>query len=160
MAHSGAPGANLNNNPVVRKLEGKVQHVEKRLAETEKREAEANDKLKALEAKLTVLMRMVKELQQGSTTPHFAPLPSMALPTSMVVGDEAPANGTPAVGGMSIEKIDAMLSNIGIRVVQVDHDFLEMEPLNAWGSENLRQLGNYVQLKAVEKFLRQKENLA
>ena len=160
MAHAGAPGANINNNPVIRKLEQKVQHAEKKLQEMEKREAELSALVKALEAKVAVLMRNVKELQQGSS-PLLMAGPPPAAQNGHAASPSEEVFVTPAAPPpMSMARIDAALSNLGIRVVEVDHDFLEMEPLNAWGSENLRQLGNHVQVRAVERFIRQKENLA
>ena len=175
MAHANAPGTNLSANPVVRKLEQKVQALEKRHSEEDRQQAELIQRLdvqaqelKALEAKVGLLMRNLKEMQRGATAtsaPRTGFLPpglgddliapqTYARPAPVQEAIPAPSER------MSLAKLDALLSNLGIRMVEAGTETMTLEPLNAYGAENLRTLGFTPRLQEVEEFVKAKADLA
>ncbi|MEO7995150.1 MAG: hypothetical protein ABI743_12190 [bacterium] len=181
MSQAGTPSGNLSGNPVVRKLEQKIQALEKKTQEQdqrvigwEERLTELATSLKSSEARIASLTRQMREgirsaPPASATNVSFAP-PAHAMEGSngsaeVFVLGTAPNPATSSNGGgpaaLSTAKLDAFLSNLGIRVVQVDtDDQFNLEPINAWGAENLTQLGRRPSRMEVERFVREKEHLA
>jgi len=178
MSHAGAPAANIGSNPIVRKLEQKIQALEKRAQDDERRILEMAQRIelqgieiKAHEAKLALLLRGIKELQREQPAAQFASSflpPSADPPVVLAPLTPRPAPSPPAPtnptlvkpGGMSLAKMDAILSNLGIRLIRADEETMTLEPMNAFGKENLRELGLTPRLFEVEEFVRMKADLA
>lgn len=181
MSSPGAP-ANISTHPAVRKIEAKIQSLEKhhgdearRLTEAEAKIVELETHIKTVEAKLALVMRSLKEMQRASpleaSPRHFVGPSSSDVATDGAVHlnlQESPvsvsataARSTPdAATPLSISRIDALLSNLGIRLITVQSDECALEPMNAFGRENLTHLQGDHSLRTVENFVRARENLA
>ena len=160
MSHQGAPPSNIAQHPAIRKLEQKVQSLEKKHHDDEARIAELQSDLNALQTKMATLVRNVADLQRGvpgrplEAQPQFGSRPVEYL--------TATPTATPTAAGLSLAKIDAHLSNLGIRLVEVDPSGTEctLEAMNRFGEENLAVLGQRAPVEQVAAFVREREHLA
>ncbi|MCG3151670.1 MAG: hypothetical protein GEEBNDBF_00950 [bacterium] len=176
MSQAGSTG-NISQHPVVRKLEQKVQALEKQRSETDLRVKELEGHLKTLEAKVALLVRTVKELQQGMAMEpplmsfQGPPQPNASNGAVRQLPQESPVSVSPTTPRpqpsaaapqepLSIHKIDTVLSHLGIRLVDVHSDTCALEPMNAYGRENLDRLHGDFSLGAVEDFVRGRLELA
>lgn len=173
MSHQGAP-PNISQHPALRKVESRVQSIEKHLKDESKRISDAEEKVQqletqvvTLEAKVAALVRTIRELQRSTdATPamHFVDPPAKPAAPKMAAAEEAvevrSTRPVAASDSLSIQRIDTVLSHLGIRLVTVQANECQLEAMNRYGQENLDRLHGDFSLGTVEDFVRARQDLA